>query len=109
MAAERPRMVSLPGDSASSDRAVNAPYSTAASAQTSATMTPWSERNSVKGTPFEDRWKAVAARRPRTSSGEPKRRLERVAAEETTPEDSSAGGGPLLPAVRRPTDREPRG
>src|SRR5829696_8218809 len=37
-------MVSLPGESAISDRLVTAPYTTAAAAQTSATTTPWSVR-----------------------------------------------------------------
>src|SRR3954447_22658917 len=42
-------MRSLPGDLASSQRDVNAPYSTAAPAQTSAITTPQSVRKSVKG------------------------------------------------------------
>ena len=40
MAADRPCMVSLPGDSASSDRVVSSPYAIASPAQTSATTTP---------------------------------------------------------------------
>src|SRR3954467_2703105 len=42
-------MRSLPGDLASSQRDVNAPYSTAAPAHTSAITTPQSVRKSVKG------------------------------------------------------------
>src|SRR3954452_19415217 len=44
MAADRPRMVSLSGDSASSDCVVTTPYVTASSAQTTATSAPWSDR-----------------------------------------------------------------
>ena len=50
IAADRPRMTSLPGESASSERLVTRPYATAASAQISATTTPWSARKSDKGT-----------------------------------------------------------
>src|SRR5215213_6174783 len=50
IAAERPRMTSLPGDRARSARLVTRPYPTAASAQMSATTTPWSARKSDKGT-----------------------------------------------------------
>src|SRR4051794_6868422 len=42
-------MVSLPGDSAISDRLVTAPYTTAAAAHTSATTTPWSVKKLDKG------------------------------------------------------------
>ena len=59
MAADRPRIVSLPGDSASSARLVTRPYPTATSAQTSATTTPWSVRNSDKETSLEATWKAT--------------------------------------------------
>ena len=37
-------MVSLPGDSASSERVVTTPYATASNAQTTASSTPWSDR-----------------------------------------------------------------
>ena len=37
-------MVSLPGDSASSDRVVTTPYATASNAQTTASNAPWSDR-----------------------------------------------------------------
>ena len=40
MAAERRCMVSLPGDSASSERVVTTPYATASNAQTTASSTP---------------------------------------------------------------------
>ena len=53
MAADSVRIVSLPGDSASSDRVVSTPYATAAAAQTTATRTPWSARKSDKETSLE--------------------------------------------------------
>ena len=37
-------MVSLPGDSASSERVVTTPYATASNAQTTASNAPWSDR-----------------------------------------------------------------
>ena len=37
-------MVSLPGDSASSERVVTTPYTTASNAQTTASNAPWSDR-----------------------------------------------------------------
>ena len=46
-------MVSLPGDSASSERVVSTPYATASNAQTTATITPWSDRKLDKGTPLD--------------------------------------------------------
>jgi hypothetical protein len=49
IAADRPRMTSLPGDSARRARLVTRPYTTAHDAQTSATITPWSARKSDKG------------------------------------------------------------
>src|SRR3954453_603298 len=46
-------MVSLPGDSASSERVVNTPYATASNAHITATSAPWSDRKLDKGTPLE--------------------------------------------------------
>ena len=66
IAADRPRMTSLPGDRARSARLVTRPYPTAASAQTSATTTPWSVRKSDKGDLSESvqtNTKAAAGRR----------------------------------------------
>ena len=48
IAAEIERIVSLPGESASSERAVTTPYTSAAPPQTSATSTPWFVRKLVK-------------------------------------------------------------
>jgi hypothetical protein len=45
-------MVSLPGDSASSERVVKTPYATASNAQTTARRAPWSDRKLDKGTPL---------------------------------------------------------
>src|SRR3954451_22847816 len=53
MAAESVRIVSLPGDRASSDRVVTTPYTTAAAAHTTATRAPWSARKSDKETSLE--------------------------------------------------------
>src|SRR3954453_4414811 len=55
MAADSVRIVSLPGDRASSDRVVSTPYTTAAAAHTTATRAPWSGRNSDKETSLESR------------------------------------------------------
>ena len=55
MAADRPCIFSLPGESASSDRIVSSPYTIASPAQISATTTPWSDRKSVKGTPLRSK------------------------------------------------------
>src|SRR3954449_10309085 len=46
-------MVSLPGDSASSERVVSTPYATASNAQITATSAPWSDRKLDKGTPLD--------------------------------------------------------
>jgi hypothetical protein len=62
MAADRPCMVALPGDSASSDLVVTNPYTTAKPAQTRATTTPKSDRKSVKETPLKSRKRAPRAR-----------------------------------------------
>ena len=48
-APEMRTMSALPGDSASRERVVRTPYATAPIAQTSATITPWSVRKSLKG------------------------------------------------------------
>src|SRR3954469_13238457 len=53
MAAESVRIVSLPGDRASSDRVVTTPYTTAAAAHTTATRAPWSARKSDNETSLE--------------------------------------------------------
>src|SRR5262245_28068559 len=53
MAADSVRIVSLPGERASSDRAVSSPYTTAAAAHTTATRAPWSARKSDKETSLE--------------------------------------------------------
>src|SRR3954447_16424182 len=75
MEADRPRMVSLPGDSASSDCVVTTPYVTANSAQTTATSAPWSDRKLDKrylsglrqkrnGSPSGPPWSAGSLPRP---------------------------------------------
>src|ERR1700754_2819836 len=46
-------MVSLPGDSASSERVVKTPYATASNAQTTATSAPWSDRKLDKRSPLD--------------------------------------------------------
>src|SRR3954470_24169365 len=64
MAADSVRIVSLPGDRASSDRVVTTPYTTAAAAHTTATRAPWSARKSDKETSLESgssRTRAVGA------------------------------------------------
>src|SRR3954471_5476421 len=55
-------MVSLPGDSASSERVVNTPYATASNAQITATSAPWSDRKLDKGTPLDSDKSETAAR-----------------------------------------------
>src|SRR4051794_39862282 len=52
-AADSVRIVSLPGDRASSDRVVSTPYTTAAAAHRTATRAPWSARKSDKETSLE--------------------------------------------------------
>ena len=113
-------MVSLPGDSASSARLVTRPYTTAASAQTSATTTPWSVRNSDKETSLEATWKATkdgdrgqaAAERAGSLSGASTRSDAGCVA--STGRGSRAGRsaarGPARPAwaARRPPRRAPR-
>src|SRR3954447_1775976 len=55
-------MVSLPGDSASSERVVSTPYATASNAQITATSAPWSDRKLDKGTPLDSDKAETAAR-----------------------------------------------
>src|SRR3954467_9970351 len=55
-------MVSLPGDSASSERVVNTPYATASNAQITATSAPRSDRKLDKGTPLDSDKAETAAR-----------------------------------------------
>ena len=65
-------MTSLPGDSASSARLVTRPYPTAASAQTSATTTPWSDRKSDKGNGLQKSCCAKGAATASTTASGPR-------------------------------------
>src|SRR3954469_24181879 len=55
-------MVSVPGDSASSERVVSPPCATATNAQNTATGAPWSDRKLDKGTPLDSDKAETAAR-----------------------------------------------
>src|ERR1044071_8594756 len=55
-------MVSLPGDSANSERVVSTPYATASNAHITATSAPWSDRKLDKETPLDSDKAETAAR-----------------------------------------------
>src|SRR6478609_8188982 len=87
MAAERRRIVSFPGDNASSERVVTTPYATANRAQTTATRAPWFDRKLDKRKP---RW--TQTKRNGSPIGPPRSGRESNARVRLLPRDPEAPG-----------------